>query len=421
MTYGVRRPHVLALSYSYPSSAMPTRGLWTQRLTRAATAVADVTVIAPVPYVPPGVDLAELGHYRRTEHRAHDDAGFDVYYPHVVSGLTRRLHSFEATLDYHLVRRVADRINAEHPIDLIHAHFIYPAGVIAARLGRRYGAPVVTTEPAWWRAWFAQYPRVGRQVERWLWAIHTVTGVSDAVRRDVEGVIAGRTHTDVLPNVVDEATFVVPEAGESRDPNAVLFVGLIRQVKGLDLLVRAMAALVPTHPALHLVVVGESLFRGYRVHERDVRRLVHALGLDDHIEFVGSKSPAAVAAQMRHSAVVVVPSRRETFCVVLVEALASGTPVVATRCGAPEELLDDSSGRLVPVEDPTALAEAIEDVIEHADRYDPRRMHDQAVERFGYAAVARKLGSLYGDALGTGPLPPRPLAADRWGRSTVIS
>src|SRR4029079_1074858 len=160
--------------------------------------------------------------------------------------------------------------------------------------------------------------------------------------------------------VVDERIFVAPRSDEPRDPNHLLFVGLIRHVKGLDVLMRALGHLLPDFPALHLSVAGGSFYRAYERDAAEVRSLVQVLGLADRVRFLGEVAPNDVAALMRRSALLVVPSRRETFSLVTAEALASGTPVVATRCGGPEEIITEATGQLVDVDDAAALAIAIE-------------------------------------------------------------
>jgi len=96
---------------------------------------------------------------------------------------------------------------------------------------------------------------------------------------------------------------------------------------------------------------------------------------------------------MRRSAMLVVPSRRETFSLVTAEALASGTPVVATRCGGPEDIITEETGQLTDVDDAAALAIAIESMLNRS--YDRAALRRYAVDRFGSAAAAERLGRLY--------------------------
>jgi len=164
-------------------------------------------------------------------------------------------------------------------------------------------------------------------------------------------------------------------------------------VKGLDVLVRALGHLLPEIPELHLSVAGGSFYRAYERDAAAVRDLVRALGLTDRVHFLGEVAPNDVAALMRQSALLVVPSRRETFSLVTAEALASGTPVVATRCGGPEEIITEDTGQLTEVDDAAALAIAIESALNRT--YDRAALRRYAVERFGSRAAAERLGQLY--------------------------
>jgi glycosyltransferase involved in cell wall biosynthesis len=220
----------------------------------------------------------------------------------------------------------------------------------------------------------------------------------------------------VFPNVVDEATFVAPSPDEGWDADQILFVGAIREVKGFDVLVRALARLAGARPQLRLLVLGAAFFRGWQRDEARARALVDELGLAPRVRFAGAAGPAEVAAAMRRSALLVVPSRRETFSAVAAEALASGTPVVATRCGGPEDFVTDETGRLTPVGDPDALAAAIDEVLRHRPSFDRTRLREHAVSRFGSAAAARRFEALYRAVLAEGP--PGPRGPPRGGATT---
>ncbi|MGI8497659.1 MAG: glycosyltransferase [Gemmatimonadaceae bacterium] len=391
------RPRVLVIARNYPNPALPTLGLWTERLVHCSLPIADPTVISAIPFVPPGAAFAFAARHRTVPRMRHDVV--DVYHPRVPVGPGMALHAFDRTMSYPFIQRVADALHQERPFALLHGHFIYPDGVIAERLGRRYGIPVVTTEPAWWIPWLNSYPRVRRQVERALPGISTVMVVSETLGSNIHAAVGDRVTTEVVPNIVDDAMFRAPQPGESRDTDQLLFVGLIRRVKGLDILVRALGLLATSRPTVRLLVLGAGFYRGYQRDEQEVRQLVVSLGLADRVHFAGQASPESVAAAMRSSALLVVPSRRETFSVVTAEALASGIPVVATRCGGPDEILTPELGVLVPIEDPPALATAIDETLRRLSSFDRKQLRDSAVSRYGRAAITRRLGKVYSRAL----------------------
>jgi teichuronic acid biosynthesis glycosyltransferase TuaC len=84
---------------------------------------------------------------------------------------------------------------------------------------------------------------------------------------------------------------------------------------------------------------------------------------------------------------------------VLIEAMACGTPVVATRCGGPEEVVTPTVGVLVPPEDPPALAEGLIEVLEHGDRYNPQVLRAYALRRYGMPTVSAQLQAIYNAVL----------------------
>src|SRR5262249_30219488 len=216
--------------------------------------------------------------------------------------------------------------------------------------------------------------------------------------REAAGIAGTRTKTAVLPNIVDDDVFVLRD--EPRDPNQLVFVGVVRHVKGLDVLVRALALLRPDRPNLRLLVVGNPFYRAYRRDEAAVKQLIVELALTDRVHFAGQASPAEVAKAMRGSALLVMPSRRETFGAVAIEALASGTPVVATRCGGPEDTMTTEVANFAPTDDPPALARAIDEALRTRMTRDPCFLHEFATSRYGRRVVGARIRELYEHVLG---------------------
>lgn len=385
---GAERARVLVLSRNYPSPALPGLGLWVRRLVEASVASAVPTVIGPIVA---GGDRARAvpAHAREGE--------LEVHRPRSLAGIAHTLHALDATFEYRAVARLARRLHAERPFDLIHAHFMYPDGVVAARLGEELGIPVLTTEHTFWGAWANGSPRVWRQIERALPGVRLVSAVSEAVRREIESLTDGRVATTVLHNVVDDGVFH-PES-VVRDQDHILFVGVIRHVKGLDVLLHALVRLAKRRPGVRLSILGSGFLRGYRADEQRLRGLCAELDLGDRVTWEGEATPARVAAAMRAASVLVVPSRRESFCSVAAEALACGMPVVATRCGGPEEIVTADDGVLVPIEDPDALAGGIDDVLDRRGTFVASRLSASALGRFGRSAGTARIAELYREVL----------------------
>lgn len=194
-------------------------------------------------------------------------------------------------------------------------------------------------------------------------------------------------------------TFTPLPDGQKPEPDTILYVGRIHETKGVDVLLRAMQILKDRRPSVRLSLVGGSFYPQWREQEERLKRLSEELGLTNHVQFQGIQPPGSVAEAMRRSALLVLPSRRETLGAVLIEALACGTPVVATRCGGPEDVVNDAVGKLVPSEDPSALADAMEAVLKQREQYDPQVLRKYAAERFSWQTIVAQTIDLYRSAL----------------------
>ncbi|EPX82311.1 glycosyltransferase [Salipiger mucosus] len=147
------------------------------------------------------------------------------------------------------------------------------------------------------------------------------------------------------------------------DGKRLLFVGRLAGVKGVPVLLDAVAALRARHADLRLDLIGDGPDRAV------LEARAATLGLTDAVRFLGYRSQDEVAGALAGTDVFVLPSFAEGVPVVLMEAMASGVPVVTTRiAGIPELVADGESGLLVPPGDAPALAAALDDLLASADR-----------------------------------------------------
>lgn len=402
---------VLTLSRNYPNNVLPHLGLWVEGLVAAMDAWCEQRVMAPVPYSPPLPGLpATYARFRsvapitwtQSTARGQEDGQarqIEVSHPRFLAGFGHSMHNYEVEPYYWSVRRAVARLRTEFPFDLIHAHFVYPDGVAAVRLGQTYGVPVVFTEHAVWQPWMDNYPRVCRYAR---WAVDRCAFQMAASRYQRDTILAVTQRPDKLrlvPIGMAEQHFRLPPPEAAADPNQLLFVGRLQHVKGVDILLRAMALLLEHRPALRLKLVGSSFYQHAAKEEQELYELTRQLGIDPYVEFAGPRSTPEVAEIMQRSALLVLPSRRESFGSVLTEALGCGIPVVATRCGGPEDIVHEGVGALAEPEDPTSLAEAIDCVLTNRSRYDAQELSTYAHEHFAWSRVAAQTYELYQEAL----------------------
>jgi phosphatidylinositol alpha-mannosyltransferase len=195
-----------------------------------------------------------------------------------------------------------------------------------------------------------------------------------------------------IPNGVDVAAMASapPLDGYPRPAKTVLFLGRYDEPrKGMAVLIEALPTLVERFPGLQLLIVG-------RGDEDDLRSKVG--GLACHLRFLGLVDDAAKASAMRSADVYCAPHLGgESFGIVLVEAMAAGTPVVASDLHAFRQVLrDGEAGRLVPVNDSAALAEGLIAVLDDealAKRY--AAAGAEAVRRYDWPVVANQIMRVY--------------------------
>lgn len=235
--------------------------------------------------------------------------------------------------------------------DVVHAHYSVTHGTIAVLTGR----PTVVTL---WGSDLLRGDRTvgwfGRRVNRFvLRRARAVTAASRFMAEVAESVAGDGRPVRPVPFGVDTTAFV-PAASARTGPFTVGFVKRFETRYGAGVLVDAFAEVVERVPDARLVLAGGGSRRA-RLEDR-VRRL----GLADRVEFPGEVPHTDVPDLLRRCDVLANPSRSESFGVVLLEAAACGLPVVATRVGGTAEtVVDGVSGLLVPVDDPSALAEAL--------------------------------------------------------------
>lgn len=187
--------------------------------------------------------------------------------------------------------------------------------------------------------------------------------------------------------------------GLPQDERLLLFVGRIDPIKGLDILIESLGLLTDADEAApRLVLVGGDLEDGVPVGPlAEIAELAAERGVRDRITLLGSVPHEELVELYRAVDLVVVPSRYESFGLVAVEAMASGTPVVASRAGGlPFSIRDGVSGLLVEPENPRALADAINEVLTNPDLERTLRANARSeAERFSWPAVADALTEIY--------------------------
>jgi glycosyltransferase involved in cell wall biosynthesis len=387
--------HVLFLPSWYPDADRPIAGIFFRDLALAMRRQGHkVGVVA----APSARSLRRLGRVRRPSDlrsatTTEDDEGVATYrvltWNWLPVGRAPRGATWLALL---AGARLVDRYVRDHGRpDLIHAQGVLLGGCLAVRAGRRHGVPVLIAEhsSAFLRGMIG--PRQASLAGDAFAQADALAAVSAALR-DAMAVHAPGRQIEVVGNFVDTSYFAPAETAPACPPFLVCSVGFLRPVKGFDVLVEGFAAGLRGRQA-RLTIAGDG---------PELPRLaaaVRALGVADSVDFPGALDRQGVRELLRSSHAFALASHAETFGVALVEAMACGLPVAATRCGGPEDIVEPSSGLLVPPGDAKALGQALLSLMDGRGRYDAETIRRRCWERFGEPAIVGRLSDIYEDVL----------------------
>lgn len=271
--------------------------------------------------------------------------------------------------------------------DVVHAHNLFAAGLIARRLFDDFGVPYVVTEHT---SSYADspipHPDLAQHVIR---AASAVIPVGSALVPQLEQV-AGADLADritVVPNVVDPVlldTPLLPRGGRY----TVAALGYLIPRKNYELLISAFAqAELPPDSVLSIGGSGPQLLH--------LQELANRLGIADRVEFLGQLDRRGVVSLLQRAHVFAHPSDLESFGVVLIEAMALGMPIVATNSGGPADIVRAGVGLLTPVGDVRELAAALADIYARRAELDAEEIREQCRRRFGPEAFARRMTEIY--------------------------
>lgn len=185
----------------------------------------------------------------------------------------------------------------------------------------------------------------------------------------------------MLPNTVDFSNYSV---SEPEGPFTFCTMGGLRKIKGYDLLLHAFAQVHEEFPDCRLVIGGKG-------EEREaLTALCEELSIANYVQFYGAVEKNDKNRFFKGKAAFVSSSRTETFAIVVVEAFACGIPVVATRCGGPEDLVNESNGYLVEKESVTALVEGMKKMITNRHQFCPQKIRNDAYALYSEELQVKK-------------------------------
>lgn len=374
-----KKINVLFLTKWYPNADDPQLGVFIRKHAEAAALFDRVSLVYIAPRNPSmhHPDLYVQDHMQVRQH---------FLYYHKSS------FTWVNGLRYWLKTEAAWRAivkNSGRP-DVIHCHVLTKPVFMAWWYQLRHGVPFIITEhwtgyssgkfrlkPFWYR-W------ITRQLAR---RAQMIVVVSESLKKSLisNGI---RNNFKVIPNVVD-----LPELSMPTNREKIHFVtvaDLIDEQKNISATIQVSSRLAKEGLEFEFHIIGGG------PDESRLKMLAKESGILDSVVFFHGRQPnEEVYNQLRHADFVVVNSNTETFSVVTAEALASGKPVIATRCGGPEEILEPGTGLIIEKGDEPGLENAIRTMLKNSRRYNPAELQKVVSGRYSRGTIGKQFHDLY--------------------------
>ena len=276
--------------------------------------------------------------------------------------------------------------------DLVHAHNAVYAGFLAQAIASKHGLPFVLTEHSSWilkRVYRSSFKRL---IDQCYKAADAVVAVSKHLKDALcDGY--GVKDCTVIPNILPtEFSSAAPR--DSGNHTTFINVGSLDENKNQSALIKAFARLLPAYPEARLVLIGDGPAR------KALGDLTRALGVEAEVIFRGQLTRDQVLRDLETSSVFVLSSLVETFGVVVIEALATGLPVIATPCGGPEGVIDPGINGLYARGTGSAdIYQAMLCFMQTRSTFDPEAIANAAKRRYSPDVVASSTVALYKSVL----------------------
>jgi glycosyltransferase involved in cell wall biosynthesis len=393
----LQHPHILVIPSWYPIQEEPLAGIFffeQAHMMRSAGLTVGVVYPEIRPFKQLSWPLLRSNRFQWSETMEQGTPTYRVHgwnlYPGFLKG-TMKLWVHHA---WSLFKRYVQKWGRP---DLIHAQSAIWGGVAAAEISRLTGIPFLIQEHC--DIFLQPYLFEKRSQQRW--ARHLVQStfaqasaliaVSRALEKGMQNYYQGKIH--VLPNFIDVERLGNPQRPSLSKPFVFLTLAHLVKNKNIDLLLQAFSLFHQREPESKLLIAGDG------VEVERLKKLCQTLDLNAHVEFLGGIPRPQLQEVFARAHAFILPSQRETFGVVFIEALALGLPVIGTACGGPEDIITPDVGILIKKIDKEDVAQAMLRLKFDYSRYDPLHLKTYAQERFGKQETIEKWIHLYKQTL----------------------
>ncbi len=376
--------YILMIARGYPTKKYKMNGIFEFDQAKALAAAGHKVVYA-------AVDVRSIRRWRKWGIEKKTIEGVKVYAINlpggrIPKGILRKMSMLGLNILYKVISKEQGKP------DVMHAHFA-GIGYIASKLKEKTDIPFVMTE----HLSTMMKPEIDRRLFETAKQAYDNVDILITVSPALKNVINKRFNRNAIyiPNIVDTDLFSISPIKKDNIFRFVSVGGLIVR-KRMDLTIEAFGNAFKDNERVTLTIFGEGPERA------SLENLIRKHNVSDKVRLMGLQSREDISKYLKESDCFVLASQAETFGVVYIEALASGIPVIATKCGGPEGFVNDRNGIIIPVDDIDALVEAMKYMYYNANSYNRELISEEARKQFSPSAIANRLTDLYKDLLRNG-------------------
>ena len=367
--------NILILTHSFPDTKHNWRGIFIQEQAKALSAYFNVTVV----YFK--VDYSHFAPFSKYAFTRNTSNNFELYEVTINKSFPVITQLKYLSNTYNFLNK---EIFARTLPDVIHSHLSYPAGFLGSIIQKSKKIPNVLTEHSridnYFRSWLHK-----KCVSYAFRESKVIIAVSSSLKNEI--VSFSHRSVTVIPNIVDVGIFELKKTKPGKFINIGFLGGMNNNNKGLDLLLQSVSRLGRKDFFLHIGGTGKLL--------GDFKEMTRALGLDNNCKFYEEITRNDISDYYSKLDFLVLPSRYETFGIVLIEAMACGIPVIATKCGGPVDIVTPETGLLIEKDNIDELKNAILTMSETLELYNKLTIRNYAKSSFGQEIFIKRQSELY--------------------------
>ena len=281
--------------------------------------------------------------------------------------------------------------------EIIHAHSTTWAGFVAMKISISKKIPYIVTEHRGafflkeqnpklkFKPWY--FPRIHRILQQASQVISVSNSLAQAIKKNFD---LNELKIDIIPNLIERSLFQKPEIPRTQTPFKYLLIGNFVREKNFEMAIRAFDKVYSKNNECELYIVGQGPL------ERELKSLIENLASKNVIKFMGRLDRNDVAKLFQILNVLIVSSLWETFGVVMIEALATGMPVISTNCGGPSDIISlNSVGMLCSIGDVDELAQKMIEIKNNYSNYKPEEIVDYFNLNYSESVITSKIKKIY--------------------------